>query len=211
LISLGRGDFVGAGLSAAAMIPFAGWGATVGKVGRKATKEAAEKVAKEAAEKRAKEVAERKAKSKSGVKVKLRELIEKLCGKKKKGNGKGKYRGGSHDKTLKPTGDGLDSHHMPAKDAYKGRDLHMDDGPTIQMDPTDHALTKSNGKVTGSQKYRAEIEDLLKKGDWEGAMQREIEDVKRVAKEIGDPHKYDEVIGEMQDYFNCLKLHALLP
>jgi hypothetical protein len=31
LISLGRGDYAGAGLSAAAMIPFAGWGATGGK------------------------------------------------------------------------------------------------------------------------------------------------------------------------------------
>ena len=36
LVSLARGDYVGAGLSFAAMIPFAGWGATAGKIGRKA-------------------------------------------------------------------------------------------------------------------------------------------------------------------------------
>ena len=35
LISLGRGDYVNAGLSAAAMIPFAGWGSTGGKMALK--------------------------------------------------------------------------------------------------------------------------------------------------------------------------------
>lgn len=38
LISLGRGDYVGAGLSFGAMIPFAGWGATATKFGRKGMK-----------------------------------------------------------------------------------------------------------------------------------------------------------------------------
>ena len=38
LISLARGDYVGAGLSFAAMIPFAGWAATAGKFGRRAAK-----------------------------------------------------------------------------------------------------------------------------------------------------------------------------
>jgi hypothetical protein len=36
LISLGRGDYVGAGLSFGAMVPVAGWGATAGKFGRRA-------------------------------------------------------------------------------------------------------------------------------------------------------------------------------
>ena len=35
LISLGRGDYAGAALSAAAMVPFAGWGATAAKVARR--------------------------------------------------------------------------------------------------------------------------------------------------------------------------------
>ena len=38
LISLARGDYVGAGLSFAAMVPFAGWAATAGKFGRRAVK-----------------------------------------------------------------------------------------------------------------------------------------------------------------------------
>ncbi|MBN1959548.1 MAG: VCBS repeat-containing protein [Deltaproteobacteria bacterium] len=40
LISLARGDYVGAGLSFAAMIPFAGWAATAGKWGRRAVRAA---------------------------------------------------------------------------------------------------------------------------------------------------------------------------
>ena len=73
LIYTARGDYVNAGLSAAAMIPFAGWAATGTKVGMKGAKaigkevaeevveEVGEKVAKEAAEKTAKETAEKKA------------------------------------------------------------------------------------------------------------------------------------------------------
>lgn len=38
LIYTGRGDYVNAGLSAAAMIPFAGWAATDGKFANKAVK-----------------------------------------------------------------------------------------------------------------------------------------------------------------------------
>lgn len=34
-----------------------------------------------------------------------------------------KYKGGAHSETKKPTNDGLDSHHCPAKDCYKGAPL----------------------------------------------------------------------------------------
>ena len=68
---------MGAGLSLASAIPFAGWGASAAKAGRKvvkasgeaaakAAKEAAEKAAKEAAEKAEKEAAEKAAKEKGG-------------------------------------------------------------------------------------------------------------------------------------------------
>jgi len=69
LISLGRGDYAGATLSAAAMIPFAGWGATAAKAAKKAA-EAADAVndAKKAADavndaQKAKAVAEGTAKA----------------------------------------------------------------------------------------------------------------------------------------------------
>jgi hypothetical protein len=90
-ISALRGDWVGAGLSLASAIPFAGWGATAAKAGRKvakasgeagakAAKEAAERAAKEAAEKAEKEAAEKAAKEKGG-KVKRSKTAEKgKCG-----------------------------------------------------------------------------------------------------------------------------------
>lgn len=69
-ISAARGDWIGASLSLASAIPFAGWGTAAVKTGRrgakmaaeagaKATKEAADRAAKEAAEKAAKEAAEK--------------------------------------------------------------------------------------------------------------------------------------------------------
>ncbi|HKQ89605.1 MAG TPA: hypothetical protein VJZ77_02900 [Blastocatellia bacterium] len=38
VISYKRGDYIGASLSAGAMVPFLGWGATGAKIGRKALK-----------------------------------------------------------------------------------------------------------------------------------------------------------------------------
>ena len=50
----------------------------------------------------------------------------------------GPYRGGAHGCTKKPTGDGLDSHHIPADAATA---MPKDMGPAIQMEPEDHRRT----------------------------------------------------------------------
>ena len=61
------------------------------------------------------------------------------CDHLKKGSGDGDYRGGKHGDpgqnvgTSSPRNDGLDSHHMPAKQSYKGSGLDPSDGPAIQM------------------------------------------------------------------------------
>ncbi len=79
-ISAARGDWVGAGLSLAAAIPFAGWGATAAKVGRKGADAVAKKTAQEAAEKAEKEAAET-AKKKGDTQVKKKNSGEKgRCG-----------------------------------------------------------------------------------------------------------------------------------
>ena len=77
-ISALRGDWVGAGLSLAAAIPFAGWGATAAKVARRGAKVVAKKVAKEAAEKKAKEAAE-KAALKAAKEKAARETAERVA------------------------------------------------------------------------------------------------------------------------------------
>jgi len=62
LISLARGDYVGAGLSFAAMVPFAGWGATVGKGAWKVAQHTAKETAERATKQAAKETATKSAK-----------------------------------------------------------------------------------------------------------------------------------------------------
>ena len=109
----------------------------------------------------------------------------------------GPYRGGPHSQTQKPWGDGLESHHMPAK-SVSG--LGEPNGPAIQMTPADHARTMSNGKMQGSGEYREMIGDMISGGDMRGAMATEIRDVRRVAREAGDPRRYNGAMREMMDY-----------
>jgi len=130
------------------------------------------------------------------------------CDHLRQGNGKGPYRGGAHSKTSKPINDKKDSHHMPAKEVSP---LDPKDGPAIQMDPPDHRDTTSNGN-NGRQgiAYRKMIEGLLKKGEWRKAMAIEIRDVRRIARDVGNPRKYNEAMLEMLEYFKCLENNGLL-
>lgn len=129
------------------------------------------------------------------------------CDHLRQGSGKGPYRGGAHGKTSKPKNDKKDSHHMPADDVSP---LKRKDGPAIQMEPADHKLTASNGSSREAVQYREMIEELLRNGDWRKAMSIEIRDVRQIAKEMGDPRKYNEAALEMLEYFKCLAIHGLL-
>ncbi len=75
-IYLAEGDYLNAGLSAAAMIPFAGWAATGGKLANKVGKAVLKEVAEEAVEKVAKEGVEKLAKE--GVEKLEKEAVKKL-------------------------------------------------------------------------------------------------------------------------------------
>jgi RHS repeat-associated protein len=113
---------------------------------------------------------------------------------------RGPYRGGPHSQAKGPTGDGLDSHHMPDRNADPR--VPVDNGPAIQMDPHDHALTSSNGRNgRAGAAYRAQTADMINQGNYRGAMAREIRDVRgAAARGSGDRTKYNEAIGEMPDY-----------
>jgi hypothetical protein len=128
------------------------------------------------------------------------------CAHLRKGSGSGPYRGGAHSETSKPRNNGKDSHHAPAKDASP---LPPKDGPAIQMDPKDHAKTSINGQMAGSIEYREKIADLIAAGDWRKAMATEIRDIRKVAKNSGDPKKYNEAMREMLTYYKCLEKHGL--
>ncbi|MGF1688512.1 DUF6531 domain-containing protein [Photobacterium japonica] len=111
-----------------------------------------------------------------------------------------KYRGGSHRDMIKPVGDGLDSHHMPAKQSNLS--VHPNDGPAIQMDPFDHHLTSSNGRNgRAGAIYRSEITEMINSGDMRGAMAKEIRDVRRASLEGSSSRtKYNKAIKEMLGY-----------
>ena len=128
------------------------------------------------------------------------------CDHLRRGDGKGPYRGGAHSETSKPRNDGKDSHHAPADDSSP---LPRKDGPTVQMDPTDHKNTTSNGSGRDAVLYREKIEGLIAQGKWRDAMAEEVKDIRRVAREAGNPKKYNEAIKEMLAYYKCLASHGL--
>lgn len=171
---------------------------------KKAEKEAAEQLAKKAEKEAVEKAAKKKAEEGAHVKgPKKRGPCDHL----KKGdpNGKGEYRGGSYGGTKQP---GIESHHAPADSKSP---LPKSQGPAAQMDPTDHRATSSHGhQGADGARYRAEIEALLKAGKWREAMAKEIDDLRRVAKEAGDPKKYNQAIKEMLGYFKCMSKHGLL-
>jgi hypothetical protein len=115
---------------------------------------------------------------------------------------KGPFRGGSHADLSGPKsrGDGLDSHHMP--DRHADSSVRPNDGPAIQMDPSDHHATSSNGRHGAeAARYRAETARMIREGRYRDAMAREINDVRRAAGKVsGDVTKYNEAIQEMLEY-----------
>jgi hypothetical protein len=239
LISAARGDLIGAGLSLFGVVPIAGEAATVAKIAAKSEKylQALEVVAKkvmphlparlqrtlqdaiDAAKKKIEEIAGKNkpapasspapaAGGGKGDGGKVKGNTGGPCDHLRRGKGTGPYRGGAHGQTSKPKNDGKDSHHMPADDVSP---LPRNDGPAIQMDPTDHRMTRSNGSVPGSALYRQKIEALLKAGKWREAMLKEIHDIRRIQGIINDPRKYNEAMLEMLEYFKCLEKNGLLP
>ncbi|WP_195763681.1 DUF4214 domain-containing protein [Duganella guangzhouensis] len=113
---------------------------------------------------------------------------------------RGPYRGGPHSATSLPRNDGLDSHHIPDRNANPL--VLPSQGPAIQMTPRDHGGTSSNGQNgRASAIYRAETADMISQGRYRDAMAREILDVRRAAAErSGDRTKYNEAISEMMKY-----------
>jgi len=108
------------------------------------------------------------------------------------GCGDGPFRGGRHKDTKGPAGDGLESHHMPADSISP---LPTDQGPAIQMEPTDHRRTASHGsRGAAGVTHRARQAALIAEGRFDDAIQTDIDDVQS---KFGS--KYDEAILEMID------------
>jgi hypothetical protein len=87
---------------------------------------------------------------------------------------------------------GGERHHCP-ENAING--LKKNDGPCIQMLYADHRATKSCGRGKAADAYRKKQKKLIDNGDFEGAMQMDIDDIQD---QFG--HKYDHAIDEMLEY-----------
>lgn len=113
-----------------------------------------------------------------------------------------RYKGGAHGIMKGPTGDGLDSHHIPAADVSP---LPRDMGPAIKMDPADHQLTASHGSGRSAVAYRAAQKRLIDSGNFAGAFAMDVADVKA---KFGS--KYDGAIAQAGAYMACLKRNGVV-
>jgi RHS repeat-associated protein len=109
-------------------------------------------------------------------------------------------KGGVHDETKLPVGDGKDSHHMPSRESNGGMPDSL--APAVKMDPADHAKTLSNGQsgLAGAE-FRQAQGELWNSGDaaqMRQAMANEVKDVRRASRQVsGDATKYNEGMQEM--------------
>lgn len=106
--------------------------------------------------------------------------------------------GGSYGEVKKNSDSSLyEVHHMPAKDISP---LNHNDGPAIKMEKQDHRKTASYGSSKEAKEYRRQQKELIDKGDFEGAIQMDIDDIRS---KFGD--KYNKAIAQMLDYVKELK------
>ncbi|HCG8219558.1 TPA: VCBS repeat-containing protein [Vibrio parahaemolyticus] len=94
---------------------------------------------------------------------------------------------------------GNESHHMPANSVSP---LSKYKGPSISMKKEDHKKTASWGNSREARAYRAQQKDKIDKGDFKGAQQMDIDDVKS---KFGN--KYDSAIKQMQNYTDTLDIN----
>jgi hypothetical protein len=82
------------------------------------------------------------------------------------------------------TGNGIELHHMPADSVSP---LLRSDGPAIQMERPDHYQTASWGRSAEASTYRAQQQALINGGQFDDAIQMDINDVTSKF-----PGKYDD-------------------
>lgn len=223
-ISALRGDFVGAGISLFAAIPFVGWlgtGAKAAKyadeaveVAQAATKHADEvagagaKQADEAAETGAKqgdeagETAANKAEDKNNAQVKKRD-----CKKFQKGPPGATHQGGRHGQVQKDSGAlKRESHHIPP-DSVTPKSISKVDGPAISMDYADHRGLSSTGRATTHPDSIAQA--TMANGGPAGFFSAMMMEIVEIRQKHGD--KYDLAILAMLAYAACMGYIPALP
>ena len=106
--------------------------------------------------------------------------------------------GGSYSEIKKHSdGNTQQVHHMPSDLASK---LEYNDGPAIIMETDDHKKTASWGSSWEAREYRAKQNELIDNGDFRGALQMDINDIRDKF-----DSKYDKAISEMLSYVDKLE------
>ena len=88
-------------------------------------------------------------------------------------------------------------HHMPADSVSP---LDRGDGPAIKMEIEDHRKTASCGSSLEAREYQAAQREKIQNGDFRGAIQMDIDDIKE---KFGN--KYDKAIEQMLTYVDKLE------
>lgn len=91
----------------------------------------------------------------------------------------------------------VEVHHMPADSVSP---LERNDGPAIAMEKDDHRLTASCGNSREAQEYRSAQAAKIEQGDFKGAMQMDIDDIRS---KFGN--KYDKQIKQAEAYRDKLQ------
>jgi hypothetical protein len=87
---------------------------------------------------------------------------------------------------------GYEAHHMPSDSVSP---LPRRQGPSIVVSVEDHRKTASWGRKAGAEPYRQKQAKLLEEGDFRGAQQMDIDDIRG---KFGN--KYDKSIDQMLEY-----------
>lgn len=128
----------------------------------------------------------------------------------KKGDqeGDGKFRGGSYSQLTGVGDDGMEVDHIPPKSVSP---LSEATSPSLQMDKLDHRRARSTGSSKKAKRWREEQQRLINAGRYRDAVALDYHDRRRLAREAGDPRKYNEGLLERSEYQKCLEQHGLLP
>ena len=102
----------------------------------------------------------------------------------------------------KPVGDGLDAHHLPANSTTN---IARGDGPAIQILPEDHRNTLSYGSKAKNIESRKQVKKLIDEGQARKSLAMEIRDVRRVARDAGDPRRYNQALLQAAKYAKGMK------
>lgn len=102
--------------------------------------------------------------------------------------------GGKYDTARKNAEKGLvEANHFPASSSYTGTpydNLPVGQRPAVNMDYDDHLETETWGSSNTAKQWRAQQTQLMKQGDFAGAMEMDILDMKSITKAATGDSRY---------------------